>query len=73
MSEAGWQVFATVRKAADHDKLRAEGRGNVVPVVMDVEDGSSITAGAKEIQAQLSRTGLNGLVNVAGIGMVRPI
>ena len=73
MSEAGWQVFATVRKAADHGKLRAEGRGNVVPVVMDVEDGSSITAGAKEIQAQLSRTGLNGLVNVAGIGMVRPI
>ena len=73
MSEAGWQVYATVRKAADRDKLQAEGGGNVVPVIMDVEDSSSIAAGAKEIQCQLSRTGLDGLVNVAGIGMVRPI
>jgi NAD(P)-dependent dehydrogenase (short-subunit alcohol dehydrogenase family) len=73
MVQAGWRVFATVRKEADRERLRSEGGGNVCPVILDVENGSSITAAAKEVESQLNGRGLDGLVNVAGIGMVRPI
>jgi NAD(P)-dependent dehydrogenase (short-subunit alcohol dehydrogenase family) len=70
MSSAGWLVFATVRKASDRDRLRSE---NVYPVIMDVQDASTVSAAAEEVAAQLDGSGLDGLVNVAGIGMVRPI
>jgi len=70
MSKAGWLVFATVRKASDRDRLRSE--RNVYPVIMDVQDASTISAAAAEIRSQVSG-GLDGLVNVAGIGMVRPL
>jgi NAD(P)-dependent dehydrogenase (short-subunit alcohol dehydrogenase family) len=73
MQTAGWQVFATVRKAADREKLQAAKLAGVVPVLMDVSDGSSITAAAAEIGIHLDGKGLDGLVNVAGIGMVRPL
>jgi NAD(P)-dependent dehydrogenase (short-subunit alcohol dehydrogenase family) len=73
MSRAGWKVFSTVRKESDRDKLRAEFPENVYPVLMDVENEASIGAAAREIESQLSGRGLEGLVNVAGIGMVRPL
>jgi NAD(P)-dependent dehydrogenase (short-subunit alcohol dehydrogenase family) len=72
MSQAGWQVFATVRKPADGDRLLAECKQGVSPIIMDVEDGSSITAAAAQVAAQCA-PGLSGLVNVAGIGMVQPV
>ena len=71
MSAAGWLVFATARKASDRDRLRGE--KNVYPVIMDMQDVSSVTAAAEEVASQLNGAGLDGLVNVAGIGMVRPI
>jgi NAD(P)-dependent dehydrogenase (short-subunit alcohol dehydrogenase family) len=70
MSQAGWQVFATVRKPADQDKLRSQ---NIVPVLMDVEDPASISAAGQEIESQLGGRGLDGLVNCAGIGVARPV
>ncbi len=69
MSEAGWHVFASVRKALDQERLRTIPR--VVPILMDVEDRASITAAAERIASEVH--GLDGLVNVAGIGMLRPI
>ena len=71
MSNAGWTVFATVRKTSDRDRLRSE--RNVHPVIMDVQDAPSISAAAAEIASQLDGGGLDGLVNVAGIGIVRPL
>lgn len=71
MSNAGWTVFATVRKTSDRDRLRSE--RNVHPVIMDVQDATSISAAAVEISSQLGGRGLDGLVNVAGVGMVRPL
>ena len=73
MSRAGWQVFATVRKAADRDKLQAGSAGDIYPVIMDVEDSASIASAAGEVESRLNGRGLDGLVNVAGIGMVRPV
>ena len=70
MSQAGWRVFATVRKDLDQQPLNSI--PNVVPILMDVEDRASISAVAREIALQ-DPGGLDGLVNVAGIGMVRPI
>ncbi len=70
MSQSGWQVFATVRKPADQDKLR---NANVIPVLMDVEDAASVSAAAQEIESQLGERGLDGLVNCAGIGVARPV
>lgn len=73
MSRAGWRVFASVRKASDRDKLRAEFGERVYPVLMDMENELSIAAAAQEIESQLAGRGLDGLVNVAGIGLVRPL
>jgi NAD(P)-dependent dehydrogenase (short-subunit alcohol dehydrogenase family) len=73
MSRAGWQVFAGVRKQADREKLEQNFDANVCPVLMDVEDEAAIAAAAAGIERQLSGRGLDGLVNVAGIGMVRPM
>jgi len=71
MSGVGWLVFATVRKTSDRDLLRSE--KNVYPVMMDVQDAATISRAAAEIRSQLNGGGLDGLVNVAGIGMVRPL
>jgi NAD(P)-dependent dehydrogenase (short-subunit alcohol dehydrogenase family) len=71
LSRAGWRVFATVRKEADRDKLRAE--TGVYPVLLDVQDAASISVAAAEIESQLNGRGLDGLVNNAGIGLVRPL
>jgi NAD(P)-dependent dehydrogenase (short-subunit alcohol dehydrogenase family) len=73
MSRAGWQVFATVRKAEDKDRLESERIPGLAPVMMDVEDRASIFAAAEEVTSQVGRSGLDGLVNVAGIGMVGPV
>ena len=71
LSGAGWTVFATVRKTTDRDRLRSE--KNVYPVIMDVQDAASISKAAAEISSRLDGRGLDGLVNVAGVGMVRPL
>jgi NAD(P)-dependent dehydrogenase (short-subunit alcohol dehydrogenase family) len=73
MIRSGWQVFAGVRKASDADKLQSEAGPNVTPVIMDVTDRASVMAAAQEVAQKLSGRGLDGLVNVAGIGMVRPV
>jgi len=78
MVRAGWQVFATVRKAEDGERLRAEIGPEVTPIILDVQDRSSIDCAAEQVSALLNERGLNelgldGLVNVAGIGMVRPL
>jgi NAD(P)-dependent dehydrogenase (short-subunit alcohol dehydrogenase family) len=73
MSRSGWQVFATVRKTADAEKLQTEGGEGVLPILMDVEDDASIAAAAEKIESQLDGHGLDGLVNCAGIGVVRPV
>jgi NAD(P)-dependent dehydrogenase (short-subunit alcohol dehydrogenase family) len=73
MSRAGWNVFATVRNIQDKDKLQSENLQGVTPVLMDVEDRPSILAAAEFVASQLGPSALDGLVNVAGIGIVQPL
>jgi NAD(P)-dependent dehydrogenase (short-subunit alcohol dehydrogenase family) len=68
-----WRVFAMVRKGQDRDKLQNANSVGVIPVLMDVSDHLSIASAAAEIESHLNGQGLDGLVNVAGIGMVRPV
>lgn len=73
MIQSGWRVFATVRNSEDGDRLRSEFGSPLTPVIMDVTDRASIVAAAQQVAAQLDARGLSGLVNVAGIGLVRPV
>jgi NAD(P)-dependent dehydrogenase (short-subunit alcohol dehydrogenase family) len=73
MGRAGWGVFATIRKESDRDQLVKQSRLNIVPIMMDVEDRSSIIAAAEEIASRVSGTGLDGLVNCAGVGVMQPL
>lgn len=73
MVQAGWQVFATVRKVEDGRRLQSEFGAALTPVIMDVTDRASIAAAAEGVARQLPAQALDGLVNVAGIGMMRPV
>src|SRR5689334_14450392 len=73
MVRSGWQVFATVRKMQDCDKLRSDFGTSVTPVIMDVTDRPAISAAAEQVSSLLHAPGLGGLVNVAGVGKVRPV
>jgi NAD(P)-dependent dehydrogenase (short-subunit alcohol dehydrogenase family) len=73
MLEAGWQIFATVRKKEDGDRLKAENGVNLIPIILDVQDRATIVEAAEQVSSYLNERGLDGLVNVAGIGMARPV
>jgi NAD(P)-dependent dehydrogenase (short-subunit alcohol dehydrogenase family) len=73
MVQSGWRVFATVRKPQDGDQLRSDFGTNVTPAIMDVTNRASVTATAEQIAPLLQDSGLDGLVNVAGVGKMRPV
>ncbi len=69
----GWRVFAGVRREEDAESLLAEGSERLTPVMLDVTDGEAIGVAAERIAGQLGATGLDGLVNNAGIGVPSPL
>jgi len=73
LAQSGWQVFAAVRKTQDSDQLRSDFGTSVTPVIMDVTNRPSVTAAAEQVVSRLQDSGLDGLVNVAGVGKVRPV
>lgn len=73
MIQAGWHVFATVRKAEDGRQLQSEFGAWLTPAIMDVTERATVAAAAEQVSSRLQGQGLDGLVNVAGIGMVRPV
>jgi NAD(P)-dependent dehydrogenase (short-subunit alcohol dehydrogenase family) len=73
LAQAGWRVFASVRKSEDGSSLQREFGTAVTPLIMDVTDRGSITRAAARVRAELGERGLDGLVNVAGVGLMRPM
>jgi NAD(P)-dependent dehydrogenase (short-subunit alcohol dehydrogenase family) len=73
MVQSGWKVFGTVRKAQDGDRLRSEFGSTITPIILEVTDRASINAAAETVSAELHGLGLNGLVNVAGVGKMGPV
>jgi NAD(P)-dependent dehydrogenase (short-subunit alcohol dehydrogenase family) len=71
--DKGHRVFAGVRKDADGDALVADARGDLVPLIIDVTDQSSIAAAAKVVDDAVGTAGLLGLVNNAGIAVSGPL
>lgn len=69
----GWQVFASVRKGEDGERLKAEIGEAVVPLVFDVTDGPAIARAADEVREALMGATLGALVNNAGIAVAGPL
>lgn len=73
LARNGFQVFAGVRKPEDGEKLQAEAGNRLVPVIIDVADAESIARAAKEVTTKLEGRGLDGLANIAGMGISGPL
>lgn len=73
LSRAGHRVFAGVRKETHGESLRADATGPLTPLSIDVADASSIEAAAKVVDEEVGRSGLQGLVNNAGIAVSGPL
>lgn len=69
----GAHVFASVRKQADADGLKAEFGEAVTPLLFDVADEAAVQAGAAQVAAALGKRRLFGLVNNAGIAVPGPL
>jgi NAD(P)-dependent dehydrogenase (short-subunit alcohol dehydrogenase family) len=69
----GAHVFASVRKQADADGLKAEFADAVTPLIFDVADEAAVRAGAAQVAAALGSRKLFGLVNNAGIAVPGPL
>lgn len=76
LAEAGFLVFAGVRKEADGEALKAnaptpEAREHIVPIILDVTKQEQIDAAVQTVKSTLTAKGgvpLVGLVNNAGVG-----
>jgi NAD(P)-dependent dehydrogenase (short-subunit alcohol dehydrogenase family) len=69
----GWTIFAGVRRSDDADRLKAELSGDVRPVMLDVCDRDQMRDVVERITADLGISGLDGLVNNAGVGVGAPV
>jgi NAD(P)-dependent dehydrogenase (short-subunit alcohol dehydrogenase family) len=73
LDAAGWRVFAGVRKDEDAASLRDAGSERLVPLMLDVTAADQIAAAAERVGAEVGESGLDGLVNNAGIAMPGPL
>jgi NAD(P)-dependent dehydrogenase (short-subunit alcohol dehydrogenase family) len=77
LAKSGYTVFATVRKPADAEQLRALQLPNLIPICpLDLTRPADISPAVEQVQAELARCGQNGLyayINNAGGGSVSPV
>jgi NAD(P)-dependent dehydrogenase (short-subunit alcohol dehydrogenase family) len=73
MDAEGWRVFASVRREEDAANLREAASEQLVPLLLDVTDAEQIAATVELIGEAVGRTGLDGLVNNAGIAVMAPL
>ncbi len=70
LAEAGFQVFAGARRAAD---APTDSQGRIVPVELDVTDSASVQEAVRLVAHEVADRGLYGLVNNAGVGVSGPL
>jgi len=73
LTERGYTVFGSVRKANDADRVRAALGAKLVPLLFDVCDGAAIGSAARDVRERMAGRTLLGLVNNAGIGTSGPL
>ena len=71
LDQAGWRVFAGVRKEEDATRLREESSPRLEPLLLDVTEAEAIAAAAQRIGAEPG--GLDGLVDNAGAAVPGPL
>ncbi len=70
VADAGYSVFAGVRRTADADAVTRQTSGEVTPMVIDITEADSIATAVETVGGIVGDRGIAGLVNNAGI--VRP-
>ena len=70
LADAGFSVFAGVRREADAEALAQQTSGELTPLLIDITDAGMIAAAVETVARVVGDRGIAGLVNNAGI--VRP-
>jgi NAD(P)-dependent dehydrogenase (short-subunit alcohol dehydrogenase family) len=73
LTERGFHVFGSVRKAADAERLVAAFGDKVTPLIFDVTDEAAVRSAARKVEAALDGRPLAGLVNNAGVAVAGPL
>ena len=73
LDREGWRVFAGVRRDEDGESLQKEASERLSAIHLDVTDPLSIASSARQVSEAVGDSGLDGLVNNAGIGFGGPI
>ena len=73
LDRIGYRVFAGIRKESDGQALTRRASNRLTPVFIDVTKPNSIASAKELIYGEVSRTGLYGLVNNAGIVVAGPL
>lgn len=74
LAASGWHVLAGVRRMEDGQDLQTEGSaGSITPVVLDVTRTEQIAAAAATVRAHVGSSGLDALVDNAGIAVSGPL
>jgi len=71
--DKGYQVFGSVRKAADGETVQAKLGDNFTPLLFDVTDADAIAEAVKVVESKLGGGNLTALVNNAGISVIGPL
>ena len=71
--DKGYQVFGSVRKAADGETVQAKLGDNFTPLLFDVTDAGAIAEAVKVVESKLGGGNLTALVNNAGISVIGPL
>lgn len=73
LDREGWRVFAAVRSEEDAASLHAAASEWLIPILLDVTDPAQIRNAVDRIRDEVGDSGLDGLVNNAGIAVLGPL
>ena len=73
LDQAGYKVFAGVRRESDAQRLTHLASSRLTPVLLDITNEASIAATASKVAEEVCEVGLVGLVNNAGIAVPAPV
>jgi NAD(P)-dependent dehydrogenase (short-subunit alcohol dehydrogenase family) len=75
LSELGYRVFAGVRTEGSAAELSGlpQSTGELIPVILDVTDATSIARAGERVERECSGTGLWAVINNAGVCVSAPL
>lgn len=73
LDKIGWNVFAGVRKEEDGKSLAREASGRLTALMLDVVSADQIADAVRRVEEATGASGLDGLVNNAGITVQGPL